>query len=140
MSPAPQRRILIVGGGITGLAAAVTLVDSPGVSVELWEASDRLGGKLKSSPFAGVEAVDEGADAYLTRVPFAVDFARHVGLDDASSHQGIGERVVRPNARHSRRCLARHAGIDPAIRDRIPAIPDGEVASSPRTPAAANGP
>jgi oxygen-dependent protoporphyrinogen oxidase len=83
MSPAPQRRILIVGGGITGLAAAVTLVDSPGVSVELWEASNRLGGKLKSSPFAGVEAVDEGADAYLTRVPFAVDFARHVGLDDA---------------------------------------------------------
>jgi oxygen-dependent protoporphyrinogen oxidase len=91
----PSRRILIVGGGITGLAAAVALVDAPGVSVELWEASDRLGGKLKSSKFAGLDAVDEGADAYLTRVPHAVDFARHVGLsdDDLTSPTGASASV-----------------------------------------------
>ena len=33
---------------------------------------DRLGGKLRTSPFAGLPAVDEGGDAFLARVP-----ARH---------------------------------------------------------------
>jgi oxygen-dependent protoporphyrinogen oxidase len=79
-----SRRVLVVGGGITGLAAAARLVDAntkdDAVDVELWEASDRLGGKIATSPFGGLDHVDEGADAYLTRVPHAVAFARKVGL------------------------------------------------------------
>jgi oxygen-dependent protoporphyrinogen oxidase len=74
------RRVLVVGGGIAGLAAAARLAGVEGVDIELWEASERLGGKIATSPFAGVDRVDEGADAYLTRVPHAVDFARRVGL------------------------------------------------------------
>lgn len=80
------RRVLVVGGGITGLAAAARLVDANDdgvevdVAVELWEASDRLGGKIATSPFGGLDHVDEGADAYLRRVPHAVAFARKVGL------------------------------------------------------------
>ena len=74
-----DRRVLVVGGGITGLAAATRLVDDA-VDVELWEASDRLGGKIATSPFGGLAHVDEGADAYLRRVPHAVAFARKVGL------------------------------------------------------------
>ena len=75
-----DRRVLVVGGGITGLAAAARLVDERSVDVELWEASDRLGGKIATSPFGGLPHVDEGADAYLRRVPHAVAFARKVGL------------------------------------------------------------
>jgi oxygen-dependent protoporphyrinogen oxidase len=77
-----DRRLLVVGGGITGLSAAARLCDAEGIEVELWEGSDRLGGKIVTSPFAGLPAVDEGADAYLTRVPHAVEFARKLGLDD----------------------------------------------------------
>ena len=82
-----DRRVLVVGGGITGLAAAARLVDEPGIDVELWEAGDRLGGKIATSPFGGLADVDEGADAYLRRVPHAVAFARKVGLaaDDLTS-------------------------------------------------------
>jgi oxygen-dependent protoporphyrinogen oxidase len=72
-------RVLVVGAGISGLAAAVALAES-GIDTEVWEASARVGGKLRTSPFAGVAAVDEGADAYLTRVPHAVAFAGRVGL------------------------------------------------------------
>jgi oxygen-dependent protoporphyrinogen oxidase len=79
-----SRRVLVVGGGITGLAAAARLVDVAAtdidVDVELWEAGDRLGGKIATSPFGGLDHIDEGADAYLTRVPHAVAFARKVGL------------------------------------------------------------
>jgi ferrochelatase/protoporphyrinogen oxidase len=73
-------RVLVVGGGIAGLAAAVALVEHGGVDVELREATDRLGGKITTSPFAGVDAVDEGGDAFLVRQPHAIDLAHRVGL------------------------------------------------------------
>jgi oxygen-dependent protoporphyrinogen oxidase len=72
-------RVLVVGGGISGLAAAVALTEA-GIDTELWEATERIGGKLRTSPFAGLAGVDEGADAYLTRVPHAVSFATRIGL------------------------------------------------------------
>lgn len=80
-----MRRVLVIGGGIAGLSAAVSLLDEPGVEVTLREASSRLGGKISTSPFAGLDHVDEGADAYLTRVPHAVAFAARLGVDDLTS-------------------------------------------------------
>ena len=71
-------RVVVVGGGLTGLAAArdlaiagadVTLVD-PGVP----------GGKLRTTPFAGGE-LDEGADAFLARVPEGIELCRELGID-----------------------------------------------------------
>lgn len=80
------RRALVLGGGISGLAAAVelgaSLADGPFDSVSLWEADGRLGGMIRTSPFGGVERVDEGADAYLLRTPHARELAIAVGLDD----------------------------------------------------------
>ena len=80
-----DRRVLVVGGGIAGLSAAVSLLDQPGVSVELWEAGPRIGGKIATSPFAGLDHIDEGADAYLTRVPAAVAFAARLGVTDLTA-------------------------------------------------------
>ena len=78
-------RVLVVGGGIAGLSAAVDLVDDASVTVEVWEASDRLGGKIASSHFAGLDHIDEGADAFLTRVPHAVEFATRLGVTDLTA-------------------------------------------------------
>src|SRR5439155_5406750 len=39
-----------------------------------------IGGKLRTSEFAG-RLVDEGADAFLARVPWAVDLCHDLGLD-----------------------------------------------------------
>ena len=78
-----SRRVLVVGGGITGLTVAHTLAASatPGtIEIEVREADDRLGGKLHTSPFAGLPAVDEGADAFLARVPHATALCAEVGL------------------------------------------------------------
>jgi oxygen-dependent protoporphyrinogen oxidase len=83
----------VVGGGITGLAAAFDLAGEPGCQVELHEAADRLGGKIATSPFAGLDDVDEAADAYLTRVPDAVAFARDVGLEDLTAPTGASAMV-----------------------------------------------
>jgi oxygen-dependent protoporphyrinogen oxidase len=76
-------RALVVGGGIAGLAAAVELADH--FDVEIREADDRIGGKLRTSAFGGLPAVDEAADAYLLRVPHAAAFAARVGVVDTVS-------------------------------------------------------
>ena len=83
--------VAVVGGGITGLSAAYHLCHrageggAPAPRVTLFEADERLGGKIRTSPFAGLPAVDEGADAFLARVPWAVDLAHELGLDDLVS-------------------------------------------------------
>ena len=75
-------RIAVVGGGISGLSAALAVADElPDAEVVLFEAADRVGGRIDTSAFAGVTGVDEGADAFLARVPDAVALARRVGLD-----------------------------------------------------------
>lgn len=75
----------VVGGGIAGLAAAWELSSVEGVEVTVHETGDRWGGKIHTSPFAG-HAVDEGADAFLLRVPWAMDLVRELGLEDEVVH------------------------------------------------------
>lgn len=81
----PERRVLVVGAGIAGLAAAVDLADGPFDAVEVREAAPRVGGKLQTSSFAGIAHVDEGADAYLLRAPHASGLAAAAGLTDIVS-------------------------------------------------------
>jgi protoporphyrinogen/coproporphyrinogen III oxidase len=94
MNALDQRRIAVVGAGISGLATALELTNTPGDDVTVFEAADRVGGKIASSGFAGVEHVDEGADAFLARVPEAVALAHRVGLgDDLVSPEPVGAAV-----------------------------------------------
>ncbi|MFD8567702.1 protoporphyrinogen oxidase [Streptomyces sp. NPDC059639] len=76
------RDVLVIGGGITGLAAAHRLLDrDPGVRVTVLESSQRLGGKLRAGEIAGAR-VDLGAESMLARRPEAVGLAKEVGLGD----------------------------------------------------------
>jgi protoporphyrinogen/coproporphyrinogen III oxidase len=77
-SPSRPPTVAIVGGGISGLAAAFFLRDC-GVAVTVLEGSPRLGGKLAVSEVGGV-AVDEGAEALLARRPEGTDLIGAVGL------------------------------------------------------------
>ncbi|MGW2013921.1 protoporphyrinogen oxidase [Streptomyces sp. NPDC001927] len=75
-----QAHVVVVGGGIAGLAAAHRLV-SAGLRVTVLEGGDRLGGKLLAGEIAGAP-VDLGAESLLARRPEAVALARAVGLGD----------------------------------------------------------
>ena len=76
---------VVIGGGIAGLAAAWELRQTIAAEdIVVLEAADRFGGKIKTTAFAG-RPVDEGADAFLARVPYAVELAREVGLGDLVS-------------------------------------------------------
>ena len=72
--------VAIIGAGITGLVAASTLA-SAGARVVVVESSARVGGKIRTEPFAGV-SVDVGPDSFLARRPEAVDLCRQLGMAD----------------------------------------------------------
>lgn len=72
--------VVVVGGGIAGLAAAWYLRQGgEGVRVTVLDGARRIGGKLHAVEVAGVP-VDAGAEAVLARRPEGVDLARMVGL------------------------------------------------------------
>jgi len=94
MSGSPSR-IAVIGAGITGLSAAHEAAVAGGdrVEVTLFDGSGRAGGLIKTSTFAGLR-VDEGADAFLRRVPEALTLARSVGLDERLTSPTAGSAAV----------------------------------------------
>lgn len=81
-----MHRVVVVGGGISGLAAAWELTGSGAEArdthVTVLESSARLGGPLDSATFGG-RIVDTGPDGFLGRRPEALDLCHEIGLEDA---------------------------------------------------------
>ena len=80
------RRVVVVGGGISGLSAAweltggtTPLAGAPAVT--LLEASPQLGGPLQSEDIGG-RVVDLGPDGFLGRRREAVELCAEVGIAD----------------------------------------------------------
>jgi protoporphyrinogen/coproporphyrinogen III oxidase len=82
-----MERVVVVGGGISGLAAAWELTGGatpqPGApAITLLESSPQLGGPLQSDVVGG-RVVDLGPDGFLGRRREAIDLCGEVGLADA---------------------------------------------------------
>jgi oxygen-dependent protoporphyrinogen oxidase len=99
-------RIVVVGGGITGLAAALRLRERAGDAADiiLVERSDRLGGKIRTGEFAG-RPVETGAESFLMRESGAesavLQVARQVGLGDELVHPAqVGAAIAVGGALH----------------------------------------
>jgi oxygen-dependent protoporphyrinogen oxidase len=124
MSTGNPPHVVIVGGGIAGLAAAFFLA-GPGVRVTVLEGSPRLGGKLSASDVAGV-ATDSGAEALLARRPEGTDLVRAVGLGDTLVPAGVTSSAI--YTRGALRALPRRQFMG------VPADPDELAASGVISP------
>lgn len=80
-----MNRIAIIGGGISGLAAAFALEEHrrTGAAVEyiLYESAPRFGGVLRTEHIEGC-LVEAGPDSFITEKPWAADLCRQLGLGD----------------------------------------------------------
>src|SRR5262249_21877368 len=79
------KRIAIIGGGISGLAAAYALEERrlSVVPVEyvLFEASPRLGGVISTERIQGC-ILEAGPDAFLTEKPWVIELCKKLDLAD----------------------------------------------------------
>jgi protoporphyrinogen oxidase len=76
----PKPRVVVVGAGIAGLAAAHALLVDGRVDVTVIEGAPRTGGKLVRGSVAGV-TTDLGAESVLARRPEGIGLIAELGLD-----------------------------------------------------------
>ncbi len=104
--------IAIIGGGITGLAAAYALQESARargrtLDITLIESAPTLGGKILTESIEGF-TVEGGPDSFIRQKPWAADLARQLGL---------GGELIGTDTRHSRTFVLN--------RGRLAPLPEG---------------
>jgi oxygen-dependent protoporphyrinogen oxidase len=106
------RRVAVIGGGVSGLAAAYTLAGArqAGAPIEemLIEASPRLGGVVRTETVEGF-VIEAGPDSFLAEKPQAAAMARELGLGD--DLMGSNDHVRRTYILHRGRLLPLPDGL-----------------------------
>jgi len=105
-------KLVVVGGGITGLAAAHRAVEvsrarSRPLELTLIEARERLGGTIATERADGF-VVEAGPDSFLSEKPWALALCRRLGMED---------RLIRTDDRFRK--------VFVWFRGRLHPLPDG---------------
>ena len=114
MSAGAIQKIAVVGGGISGLAAALRLRElAPNCQLTLFEAGPRAGGVLSTVHRDGYQ-VEQSADNFITAVPWGLELCQKLGLTD---------QLVQTNPDLRRTFVVR--------RGRLHRLPDGFLMMAP---------
>ncbi|MFC0272039.1 protoporphyrinogen oxidase [Metabacillus herbersteinensis] len=111
-----KKKVVIIGGGITGLSAAFYLqkeIIEKQLSIEitLIEASPRLGGKIQTIHRDGY-VIERGPDSFLERKTSGPQLVKDVGLSDELVNNAVGRSYV-------------------LVKDQLHPIPAGAVMGIP---------
>ena len=99
-----MRRVVVIGGGISGLAAAHRLIElDSSLQVTLLEASSRLGGILQTDERDGF-LLERGPDSFISEKPEAVALAKRLGLES---------RLIETNPDYRRSFIVRNGRLRP---------------------------
>ncbi|HEV2835111.1 MAG TPA: protoporphyrinogen oxidase [Pyrinomonadaceae bacterium] len=99
-----MRRVVVIGGGISGLAAAHRLLElNPSLNLTLLEASGRLGGTLLTDEREGF-LLERGPDSFISEKPEAVALAKRLGIES---------RLIETNAEYRRSFIVRNGRLRP---------------------------
>ena len=90
-------RVAVIGGGLSGLAAALRLQDGGCDGVVLLEKSRRLGGLIETVRQDGF-LIERGADSFITTKPAGVAWVERLGL---------GDRLIGTRERNRRSLIVR---------------------------------
>lgn len=97
------KNILIIGGGITGLSTAYYLkkeIQEKNLpyNIKLVEASERLGGKIKTLKKDGF-IIERGPDSFLSRKPATINLIKSLGMEDQLISNNTGQSYVLVNGK-----------------------------------------
>ncbi|WP_064092394.1 protoporphyrinogen oxidase [Rossellomorea aquimaris] len=97
----PYKKIVVIGGGITGLTTAYYLQKeikdkNLPISVKLMEGSHRLGGKVQTVKKEGY-IIEKGPDSFLSSKTSVTRFAKEVGIDHTLLSNVKGKSFVIAN-------------------------------------------
>jgi oxygen-dependent protoporphyrinogen oxidase len=113
--PTKPKRIAIIGGGISGLAAAHRVAElEPTAEVVLFERGDRLGGIVRTIRKGGF-LIETSADSFITSVPSGIDLCRRIGFAD---------QLIPTEPQHR--------GAMVVCRGKLERVPDGFVLMAPQ--------
>ncbi|MDO8667195.1 MAG: protoporphyrinogen oxidase, partial [Gemmatimonadales bacterium] len=109
--------VVVVGGGIAGLAAAHRLAETLGPdAVLLLERAPRLGGKISTEHVEGF-VIEGGPDCFLASKPAGVELCRRLGL--AKRLRGTDPRYRRSYVKRGGRLHELPDGITGLVPSRI---------------------
>jgi oxygen-dependent protoporphyrinogen oxidase len=97
-----KQRVAVVGGGISGLAAANRLCKS-GFDVTVYEASPRFGGKIATERVDGF-VIETGADSFVVSRPRILELCRELGLES---------ELMPPDPQHKGAFISRNGRLHP---------------------------
>ena len=84
----PDKEIVIIGGGISGLSALHFIKRSvPELSVTLYESDNRLGGTIGTDKVGGY-SFDWGPNGFLDREPLTLQLCDEIGLSEDLERAG----------------------------------------------------
>jgi protoporphyrinogen/coproporphyrinogen III oxidase len=82
MTAQPIHNVVIIGGGITGLTVAHTLMTSDvSLDVVLVESEEKLGGKIVTERVDGF-VIEGGPDSFVSYKPWGIELCRKLGLEN----------------------------------------------------------
>jgi protoporphyrinogen/coproporphyrinogen III oxidase len=93
VGPTAAGHVVVLGGGIAGLAAAHRLLHMQGdalrgLRVTLVEGDNRLGGKILTERIDGF-VIEGGPDSFLATKPRGIGLCEELGMGDRSQVQGV---------------------------------------------------
>jgi oxygen-dependent protoporphyrinogen oxidase len=111
------QHVVIVGGGISGLAAAYRLRQAlPGVKLTLIESDGRLGGKIITERVDGF-VIEGGPDSFLASKPRGIGLCHELGLEPRL--QGTSQTVHRSYVMRGRKLYELPEGLTGLIPSRF---------------------
>ena len=113
-----RQRVVVIGGGLSGLAAAHRLNERAGslrrpLDVVVLEAKDRIGGVIWTEQVDGF-TLEGGPDSFITNKPWGIDLCHELGLSD---------QLIETDSSHRRSFVVR--------KDQLMPVPEGFVLLAP---------
>ncbi|HDZ62773.1 MAG TPA: protoporphyrinogen oxidase [Nitrospirae bacterium] len=88
-----MKKVVIVGGGISGLTVAFALINGNQTDVTVLESESRPGGKIWTDRADGF-LCEKGTNGFLDNKPRTLDLCKKTGLEPVSSNENARRRFI----------------------------------------------